>query len=589
MKSPTIAIVVPLAVAAVAVGALGWWHTGGVWIDQDEVAARISGLDEAPPPGKVRVAPRPELGIPVMGPGKPSDIVGSWPWFRGPNLDAICDDGVRLARKWPEGGPERLWSIELGQGHASAAIDRGRVYVLDHEADDGVELLRGLREKERQRLAAVLTPLAEDTLDGVDPVLTELFPTSADGAAGTPRVVSAGEYELIRETLRNRFLEQREALLAALAYEPPEIDEQDEGQPPSLDDVDYSADVMRCLSLDDGREIWSNRYRTIVSVTHGRTRAVPAVIGDYVISLGPRCHVACWDANTGEGRWLIDMVLDYGATVPGWHAAQCPLIDVETDRLILAPSGRALMLAVDYRTGKVMWECPNPQGWVMSHVSIVPMQVGTQRTYVYYGMADKRGGGGRSGVAGVSADDGKILWQTNDWSVGTAASASPVVLPGNRLFFSGGYNSGALLLQVHQRGDNLSVETIHKLRPKEFSSEQHTPVFYDGYLYGVRQLDQRLVCLDLDGNEVWNSGDRKFDKGEGTGPYMIADGLLLVMDNFGVLTLVEATPRGYFPLDEAQVIDEAQHSWGPMALVDGRLIVRDISRMVCLDLRAGKE
>ncbi|NQT36634.1 MAG: hypothetical protein HQ581_04045, partial [Planctomycetes bacterium] len=170
MKSPTIAIVVPLAVAAVAVGALGWWHTGGVWIDQDEVAARISGLDEAPPPGKVRVAPRPEFGVPVMGPGKPSDIVGSWPWFRGPNLDAIRDDGVRLARKWPEGGPERLWSIELGQGHASAAIDQGRVYVLDHEADDGVELLRGLREKEHQRLAAVLTPLAEDTLDGVDPV-----------------------------------------------------------------------------------------------------------------------------------------------------------------------------------------------------------------------------------------------------------------------------------------------------------------------------------------------------------------------------------------------------------------------------------
>ena len=90
------------------------------------------------------------------------------------------------------------------------------------------------------------------------------------------------------------------------------------------------------------------------------------------------------------------------------------------------------------------------------------------------------------------------------------------------------------------------------------------------------------MCLDLDGKEVWNSGREKF----GSGPYMIADGLIYVMDDDGWLTMAEATARGYKPLDRAEVIQGGVHAWGPMAMVAGRLIVRDMTRMVCLDVTA---
>jgi outer membrane protein assembly factor BamB len=35
------------------------------------------------------------------------------------------------------------------------------------------------------------------------------------------------------------------------------------------------------------------------------------------------------------------------------------------------------------------------------------------------------------------------------------------------------------------------------------------------------------------------------------------------------------------------VIEDGVDCWGPMALVGGRLIVRDMTRMVCLDVAAG--
>jgi outer membrane protein assembly factor BamB len=64
---------------------------------------------------------------------------------------------------------------------------------------------------------------------------------------------------------------------------------------------------------------------------------------------------------------------------------------------------------------------------------------------------------------------------------------------------------------------------------------------------------------------------------------MIANGLLYVMNDSGLLTLVEATPTGYNQLAQAKVL-EGPDSWGPMAIASGRLILRDLTRMICLDI-----
>ena len=64
---------------------------------------------------------------------------------------------------------------------------------------------------------------------------------------------------------------------------------------------------------------------------------------------------------------------------------------------------------------------------------------------------------------------------------------------------------------------------------------------------------------------------------------MIADGLIFVLGDEGQLTLAEATPEGYRQLAQGQVL-EGHDCWGPMALAAGRLMVRDLTRMVCLDV-----
>ncbi|MHC4619321.1 MAG: outer membrane protein assembly factor BamB family protein [Planctomycetota bacterium] len=52
-----------------------------------------------------------------------------WPQFRGPNRDGKSTE-TGLLKKWPQTGPELLWSVEgLGIGFSSAAVADGYVYT----------------------------------------------------------------------------------------------------------------------------------------------------------------------------------------------------------------------------------------------------------------------------------------------------------------------------------------------------------------------------------------------------------------------------------------------------------------------------
>lgn len=334
-------------------------------------------------------------------------------------------------------------------------------------------------------------------------------------------------------------------------------------------DRNQRQDALRCLSLADGREIWRYAYPVPVKRNHGMSRTVPAVTDQCVVALGPKCHVVCLNSSSGELMWGLDLARQFGATVPPWYAGQCPLID--QGAVILAPGGdEALLLAVEARSGEVRWRTPNPRAWKMTHSSVMPMEFGGQRMYVY--CASK-------GVVGVSAKDGSILWETPDWKISIATVPSPLPLDGGRIFLTGGYNAGSLMLQLTNEAGRIAARTVFKLAPGVFGATQHTPVLHQNHFYGVR-ADGKFVCMTLDGKVVWTSSS---GPPFGLGSFMLADGLLLAMNDSGLLRLIEAAPQKYTLLAQAQVL-KGRESWAPLALAGGRLLARDLTRMVCLEV-----
>jgi hypothetical protein len=144
-----------------------------------QFSLRIPGTDR--PVGETSVRDRksnPVLqGRLVTGNAKPADMPGSWAGFRGPDRTATSSENTRLLRQWAESGPRKLWSVDVGEGYAGAAVWQGRVFVMDYDRERKEEALRCLsladgRENQPMSLAR---PLASHLRSPAAPAIPDYF------------------------------------------------------------------------------------------------------------------------------------------------------------------------------------------------------------------------------------------------------------------------------------------------------------------------------------------------------------------------------------------------------------------------------
>ena len=215
-------------------------------------------------------------------------------------------------------------------------------------------------------------------------------------------------------------------------------------------DEEKRADMLRCFSVLDGKEMWARGYTLNVKRNHGMSRTIPAITEDYILTMGPMCHVMCLERETGNLLWGLDVAKDYESEVPLWYTGQCPMID--NGKAIIATGGKALMVAVDCETGEKLWETPNPNNWLMSHSSVMPYTFGGQKMYVYSAI------GGLVAVAADGENEGQILWETSAWNHSVVAP-SPVCMPDGKIFMSAGYGAGSMMLQLSENNGTFNYRT----------------------------------------------------------------------------------------------------------------------------------
>ncbi len=345
-------------------------------------------------------------------------------------------------------------------------------------------------------------------------------------------------------------------------------------------DEDKKSDALRCFSLETGTELWRRWYKVHVKRNHGMSRTVPAINEKYIVTIGPRGHVMCLNRKNGDFLWGIDLVKEYNTEIPFWYTGQCPIIDKDT--AIIAPGGKNLMIAVNCADGKVVWKTENPKKWKMSHSSIMPMTIENKKMYVYAAV------GGICGVSAEGDDIGKILWQSNEFSP-TVVAPSPLILNNGLVFMTAGYGAGAMLFKIKKKSKKYTVKIIEKYKPKNgIASEQQTPLLYKNHVFAVLPKDagslrKQFVCSKPDNFKkiLWTSGKtQRF----GLGPYIIADDKFFILNDDGTLTIAKASTKKFVLLDKIKIID-GQDAWGPFAIADGILILRDSKLMVCIDLR----
>jgi hypothetical protein len=353
-----------------------------------------------------------------------------------------------------------------------------------------------------------------------------------------------------------------------------------------LDRDDKIGDKLRCFDLSNGKELWNFAYEAPGSVMFPGSRSVPTLDGNLIYSCGPYGNLYCIDINTHKPVWNKNVWTDFGGgEIPRWAITQCPL--VYGDLLILASQApKAGVVAYEKLTGKVKWTTPSLGE--IGYVSPVIVKVGDASHVVMITASTGRGSSASGGkVIGIDPLTGKILWKYTNWQCGIPVPGAVDAGEG-KVLITGGYQAGAAMIKVEKKADgSYGVKELYK--NPDFGSHTQNPVLYNGYFYAQYTTNERkdgLVCMSMDGQVKWKTGRSPlFDKGGS----ILADGLLLCTDGSSKLYLIEPDPAAFKPIATAELLKGGTgdqrlptQNWAPLALADGKLLIRDQSRLMCV-------
>jgi outer membrane protein assembly factor BamB len=341
------------------------------------------------------------------------------------------------------------------------------------------------------------------------------------------------------------------------------------GQVFILDRVDGKQDVLRCLDLATGTEKWNYAYDAPGKVDHDGSRSTPAVTDKYVYTISAFGLFHCIDRTTHKPIWSKNLLADYGTKLPQWAVAQSPVL--YKGLVLVAPqTGNIGVIAFDQVTGKEVWHSSGLGGMAYASPRVLTLG-GVEQIVMVTG----------NGATGLSTE-GKTLWSFAHRCQIAVPGVS--VLPGDKLFITGGYNAGSATFQVTNAGGTWSTKELGK---SSAGSQCHFGLVVGANVYTLCNTNDKadgLVCFDADCKIVWQTKREPYlDKG---GSILTGDGLIYIMDGEkGDLHIVQPTPEGFKSLSKAKLLS-ASPIWAPLSLSDGKLVIRDQSELKCVDIKA---
>ena len=358
-----------------------------------------------------------------------------------------------------------------------------------------------------------------------------------------------------------------------------------------LDRDDEVGDNLRCFDLSSGKELWNFGYEAPGTVMFPGSRSVPTLDGNYIYSCGHNGDLYCIDINTHKSVWNRNVWSDFGGgDIPRWAITQNPLIC--GDLLIIASQApQAGVVAYDKLTGDVKWTTPSlgPVGYVSPAIIKVEDEDHVVMLTASSGGRGQPQYGGK--VVGINPLTGKVLWEYTNWQCRIPVPSAFDAGEG-RALITGGYQAGAAMIKIEKTTDG-SYTVSELFKTVEFGAHTKPPVLYNGYFYAqytTNETRDGLVCMSMDGQIMWKTGrSPSFSKGS----MILADGLILATDGTKSLYLIEPAPSGFKPLASAELLvteggEDAlaarfgTQNWAPIALAEGKLLIRDQTRMMCV-------
>jgi outer membrane protein assembly factor BamB len=318
-----------------------------------------------------------------------------------------------------------------------------------------------------------------------------------------------------------------------------------------------------------GKPIWQAKNGKAWKGPYPGARACCAYSDGRVYHMNAHGRVVCLDAATGGELWALNVLEQFGGKNITWAVSECLLID--GDRVIVTPGGtRALMAALDKRTGQTVWTTKPLDEDCASHCSPILFRYVGHRTIANCSSAHG---------FGVDADTGELLWTVPLRNPHGVNVSTPVYGSG-RVFFMTPYAEHGRQYRLSSDGNVISAQHVWT---SPVDAVTGGAVLVDGTLFAAGYRDCKW-WLGID----WQSGRTKYElKDLTTGSAIHADGRLYCLDERGTVALLKPGAAGLEIVGRFSLVTgRANDAWAHPVLLDGRLYLRYDDSLWCFDVHA---
>ena len=331
-------------------------------------------------------------------------------------------------------------------------------------------------------------------------------------------------------------------------------------------------EFVQALEAADGKRAWSipiGKVGPNEGPQYPGARSTPTVDGDSIYALGSDGDLVCLETSSGKIKWNKSLRGDFGGKPGKWAYAESPLVDGDT--LVCTPGGSdATLVALNKKTGDIVWKSAVPGGDQSGYASIVKMDFNGGKHYVQF--VEK-------GVVGVNAQDGKFLWRYDKTAQNSPANI-PTPIAEDGYVYSGAGRSGGGLIKLKPKDGAFEVEEV-TFTPK-LPTAIGGAVKIGEHFYGT--AGQALLCAEF------KTGKLKWEeRSVAPGSLCYAEQRLYIHGENGDVALVEATPEGYREKGRFTPPGQPERArtkaWSYPVVANGRLYIHDLGTLWAYDVK----
>jgi outer membrane protein assembly factor BamB len=347
-----------------------------------------------------------------------------------------------------------------------------------------------------------------------------------------------------------------------------------------------SIERVHCFDEPTGKKLWSYEYEC----PYGRIgypagpRASVTISGGKAYALGATGRIHVFEAESGKILWQKDLDQQYTIDMPIWGIAAAPL--VFEDVVILQIGGQgACIVALKTENGDEAWRALGDRAQYTAPILIEQ----ARQPVVLCWTGDS--------VAGLAPRSGKVLWRFPWKPVQMPIGIATPVVEGDRVFFTSFYD-GSLMLRLLQ--DRPDVEKVWQIAGRDEKNTEalhsiiSTPVFENGYIYGVDSYGE-LRCLDAaTGNRVWENRTAVPRARWSTIHFVKNGDRYFLFNERGELIIARLSPQGYDEISRAKLLEPTMDQlrerggvcWSHPAFANKHVFARNDKELVCASLAA---